>query len=352
MKIAIDCRYIGKSGIGTYIENVASIMINKYPIHQYLVITDNVNYAKGKNNVDILYTNIKPFSLKEIFSFPVKKINECDVFFTPYINLPLGIKVPVYTTIHDVIFLDLSGMVSRIGRLTRKVFIWNAVRKSKSIFTVSHFSEGRIKYHFGSNKPIVVTYCAISNYLKKETQTSCNKEDYYIYVGNIKKHKGLRVLVEAFNKAKKNGLSSKLYIVGDDTKFRSREEEFNEVLKTSKDVFFTGFLSNDELIAKIKSAKALVLPSFYEGFGLPPMEALYLGTNAIISDIDVFKEIYKDFPVTYFRTGDSNELANILLYYKGKPFDVVAVRKQIDKRYNFDTVTQVILETITNDYTI
>ena len=56
------------------------------------------------------------------------------------------------------------------------------------------------------------------------------------------------------------------------------------------------------------SARLLVQPSLYEGFGIPPLEALYCGTRAVISDIPVFREIYADFPVRFFRAGDALDL--------------------------------------------
>ena len=80
----------------------------------------------------------------------------------------------------------------------------------------------------------------------------------------------------------------------------------------SDDVIFTGRLSDDQLLREIASAKFLVQPSLYEGFGLPPLEALYLGTQPIISDIPVFKEVYGDLPVLFFKTEDAKDLSDKL----------------------------------------
>ena len=104
MKIALDCRYLGKSGIGTYIENIVDEMLHYHLEHQYLLICEKDNIKQARENVRIFKTEIKPFSLKELFLFPVSEINKCDVFFTPYINVPGGINIPIYPTIHDCVF--------------------------------------------------------------------------------------------------------------------------------------------------------------------------------------------------------------------------------------------------------
>ena len=346
MKIAVDARFVGKSGIGTYIENVLDCFLKEHPEHSYLVITDQNGRYQESSNIDVQYCEITPFSKKELLNFPLERVNKCDAFYSPYINLPLGIKVPVFSTIHDVIFLDYPGLVSSLGKYVRWMFFWYAVHKSKTIFTVSNFSKSRIQYHFGKKKRIAVTYSAISNQIKRYEGLVAEKEDYYIYVGNVKKHKGLKVLIEAFKQAKKEGLASKLFIVGDNAKFRSNDESFNEALNSCDDVVFTGFIPNEKMFEMIGRAKALILPSFYEGLGLPPMEALYLGTNAIVSDIDVFKEIYESLPVRFFKTGCVDSLKKILLEFKTMPFDVVEIRGKIDKTYNFSTIAESILTEI------
>jgi glycosyltransferase involved in cell wall biosynthesis len=352
MKLAIDCRFVGKSGIGTYIENVVDELVRNHPEHDYLLVAERkFPQYNGLKNIAYLITPIVPFSLKEFIGFPVYEINRCDAFFTPYINIPERIKIPIYSTIHDVIFLDIPSLSSWLGRLIRKGFYLRSILKSKVVFTVSEFSKSRIEYHFGSKRTIKVTYSAISSYIKNYKNKIIAKGDYYIYVGNIKKHKGLLVLLKAFSAAKQEGLSSQLFIVGEHNKFRTSEAEINQFIDSSEDVKFTGFVDNDKLMELIAGAKALILPSYYEGLGLPPMEALYLGTEVIISDIPVFKEIYGDLPVMYFRKGDSVELKDRMLNFKIRPFDVDKVRDYVNSKYNFGIIASEILNTIEHDYT-
>lgn len=350
MKIAIDCRYIGKSGIGTYIENLVDSLLEEHPEHQYLFICEKGNRLKIRVNVEILETNIKPFSLKELFWFPVSKVNRCDAFFSPYFNLPLRIKVPVYSTIHDVIFLDRRELTSWLGYMARKFYLWNAVRMSKAIFTVSEFSKSRILHHFKTKKNLIVTFSAISSTIKEAAKQKYEKAipPYIIYVGNIKKHKGLKLLLEAYKKAVTSGYDRKLYLVGSADKFRTTDDELRALIKENKNVKFTGFLPNEKLHRMIAEADLLVLPSYYEGFGLTPLEGLYMGTDVLISDIDVLKEVYEELPVTYFKCGEADDLAAKLLNHKQVMKDVEETRLKIDSLYNTSNIANIILSAITD----
>lgn len=344
MKFAIDCRFLGKSGIGTFLENILNELLCNHPENQYvLIMNDEQFWDKKFTNITIVRTSVKPFTFKELFSFPIQEINSCDAFFSPYINIPGRIKVPIFSTVHDVIFLDVSNLVSQLGLMIRKCFISRAIRLSKCVFTVSEFSKNRIQYHFGFQKPIHIIYNSIPKHIRDyQIPESQNKEDYYIYVGNIKPHKGLITLVKAFELAQKEGLTSRLLLVGEVNKFRTSEQELDELLHKVKNVEFTGWVDNDRLCLLIAKSKALVLPSVYEGFGIPPMEAMYLGTKAIVSDIPVLKEIYSDFPVYFFKTGDELDLKNKLLVTNAR-IDRNSIRKKLDTKYNVtDTVNKLL----------
>lgn len=346
-KIAIDARYIGKTGIGTYIENILLEIVKKHQETYFVIfINDDKQRVIEQANLKYIKVDISPFSIKELLAFPVNQINKCDAFYSPTVNLPIGIRVPVYTTIHDLIFFDIPKIVSPFGRLIRNAYMKFGYYYSNTIFTVSKFTESRIRYHLGNKKRIIVTYSAISNEIK-EFVINNNKNDSFIYVGNIKEHKGLTILLEAFKMAQKNGLKSKLIIVGNADRFASGSIDTS--LLTGDNIFYTGYLNNQDLFKLIASSKALVLPSKYEGFGLPPLEALYLGTEVILSDIPVLKEIYQDLPSHYFKTGNVEDLADVLLSFNNRGINVDDIRELIDNKYNFNTISETIYQTIYND---
>ncbi len=318
MRLAIDCRFSQKSGIGTYIDNIVDCLLQYYPDNQYLLFCNRGSRFKQTDNVKIIETDIKPFSVKELIKFPVEEINQCDAFFTPYINIPGRIKVPIYSVIHDVVFLDVDGLVSSIGRMVRKFYYKRAIKLSKKIFTVSQFSKDRILHHFPTQKEIIVAYNGVPNTIINYPEGSVDKKDYFLFVGNIKRHKGLHKLIKAYKNAKEQGLSSKLLIVGSNEKFRTSDEELTSLINNIQGIEFTGWVTDEKLLQLISEAKALVQPSLYEGFGLPPLEALYLGTDVMLSDIQVFKELYGDMPVTFFKVGNVDDLTSAMLNFERK----------------------------------
>ena len=349
MVIVIDCRFIGKSGIGTFVENIVDELIKHHSEHQYLLITHTALAEKWNYpNVKALHTGIRPFSLEELFSFPSEEINRCDAFFTPYINIPQGIKIPIFSTIHDMVFFDVDGLVSPVGRLVRKFYYRRAIRKSVKIFTVSKFSEERIRHHFPTKKEIVVVYNGVSAPIREQQIDRIVKKDYFVYVGNIKKHKGLKTLIEAFSMAQERGLATKLLIVGNSENFRTSDNAVAGIINNNPNIEFTGWVTNEKLVQLIAEAKALIQPSLYEGFGIPPLEALYLGTNVILSDIPAFKETYTSLPVTFFEKGNSAQLSGILQGYAPISYDKEQIRKQIDSIYSYKLAAKIILHEISS----
>lgn len=328
MKIVIDCRMLGSGGIGTYLESLLPFFIKK---HECFLLGDEKvleSYDGGLSSDDgvsadctVINCNIKPFSIKELFFFPrslISLINSCDAYYSPYCNIPNGITIPVYSTIHDVVFLDIPSLTSKAGVLIRKFFYQRAVNHSDAIFTVSAFSAERIQKHLKMrNKQVAITYNSVPEWFvtPKESTQNTVKEDFILFVGNIKRHKGLHTLLPAFAKVIEKRPELKLIIVGNSENFRTGDDTISELFESfPKDkITFTGFISNDELKEFYQKAKLLVQPSLYEGFGMPPLEALTSGTNVVLSDIPVFREIYGTFPVSFFEPENSTDLAKKIL---------------------------------------
>jgi len=319
MKIAVDARMLGSGGIGTYIASLLPYFLEK---NECFIFGNTEAIAPfGKyENAETAECRVKTFSLAERFAFPRelrKKINSCDVYYTPYCNIPSGIEIPVFSTIHDVVFLDVPGLASKAGVAARKYFYQRAIDKSRAVFTVSEFSRDRIRATLDCKKcSIVVTYSALPEWLSSKPSQVVHKIRQLLFVGNIKKHKGLSVLLGALKKARKTGFDMPLVIAGNADNFRTRDTTVAREIASLPEgaVRFTGRISDAELLELYRTSTLLVQPSLYEGFGLPPLEALSLGTKALISDIPVFKEIYEGFPVTFFRSGDSDDLAEKLVF--------------------------------------
>jgi glycosyltransferase involved in cell wall biosynthesis len=341
---------IDASGIGVYLRECLPFLLNSE--HTFLLIGESekiLPIISGRQNAACLECKVKPFSFSELLFFPsrIKKtINQTDLFYSPFFNIPSGLKIPVYITIHDIIFPDMPELTSKTGLVARMWFLRRSFTVSKKVFTVSDFSKSRIIHHLGNKNPVIVTYSAIQPYLLVKNSPHNSKKNCILFIGNIKKHKGLWRLLDAFFKARDEGLGYKLIIVGNKDNFRSSDTDSLKKLETADSdvVEFTGFVTNDNLKELLNEAALLVQPSLYEGFGLPPLEAMVCGTRALISDIPVFKEIYADFPVTFFHSGDSGDLkAKLMRLLYNKDPETLELSRPLLARYTFEKTASIIL---------
>ncbi|GHV77107.1 glycosyl transferase [Spirochaetia bacterium] len=356
MNITIDCRHLNASGIGVYLRECLPRFLDSS--HSFLLLVSDEDRDRlsritaGHKNTAVISCNIKPFSIQELCAMPygiIKKINHTGLFYSPYFNIPSGITVPVYTTIHDIVFPDMPELTSKIGLMARMWFYHRAFRRSKKIFTVSDFSKSRIEYYSRNRAPVIVTHSAIQPYLLHQSDAP-GKRNTILFIGNIKKHKGLWCLLDAFFQARKEGLKHKLILVGSKDNFRSRDTEALGQLERADSslVEFTGFISDEKLKTLLAESALLVQPSLYEGFCLPPLEAMVCGTMALVSDIPVLREIYDGYPVSFFRAGDSGDLKDKLLslLYNKEPERII-LPGPLRGKYTFEKTAAVILRELT-----
>ena len=354
MTICIDCRMTDASGIGVYLRECLPWLLQSGHNFKLLGNSERLRCFTSDANIEIIECDIKPFSLKELFFFPsgtARQINRANVYFSPFFNIPHSVTIPVYVTIHDIIFPDMPELTSKIGLTMRMWFYRRAYKKAQKIFTVSEFSKSRIQHHLGTEKPVIVTHSAIQPaFLAYRVKVkNIQKTQTIVFVSNIKKHKGLDLLLDAFHLAVNEGLSHKLVVIGAKENFRTADNTVLQKIKFlgNDAVTFTSFISNEQLMKHLSKAALLVQPSFYEGFCLPPLEALVLGTHALISDIPVLKEIYAGFPVTFFRSGDSSDLRDKLmeLLFNKKPSSP-DLSDDLLLKYTFKKTASVLLENL------
>ena len=340
MKIAVDCRYIGKSGIGRVCQGIIDNL--DYSRHQFYLVGNKTELSRYRNAV-VIEDNTEPYSVKGLLKFNKKIINkECDAIIIPNFLIPCGIKMPVHAVMHDLIFLDVKETTNgKIDYFIKKTLLKRCMKRAKSVSCVSEFTKSRCELYFGKYADkCFVSYNGISKELiayKRKRDGKPEKENTIVYVGNVKRHKGIKTLLSAFSEID-SGL--KLKIIGEKDGFITGLDLDESAYKN---VEFTGRLSEDELYLAIESAKFLIQPSVYEGFGLPPLEALYLGTKPIISDIEVFKEIYEDLPVAFFKVGDAEDLKDKILTESAV---VENVRQKIDEKYDYALCAQNILSRV------
>lgn len=337
MNIAIDCRYLGMSGIGRVCEGILDSL--DYSKNQFFLVGKKEN-LQGYNSATIIDDATNPYSNIGLRSKSFKKVNIlCDAIIIPNFLIPFGIKIPIYTVVHDLIFLDEKKSVRNFIDKSIKVYLLKrCFKKSKKISCDSKFTLSRASTHFKNYaSKCYLNYIGLSKDVISYNE-KCTKEDTIIFVGNVKPHKGIDVLIKAFNNL--NNSNFKLKIVGKKDYFLNGNLKFDD---NNDNITFTGKISDTDLLKEIKSASFLVQPSYYEGFGLPPLESLILGTRPIVSDIQVFKEIYSGLDVTMFKCGDYNDLKNKIECASTK---VNVDRKSILEKYNYTNFTRRLIEKI------
>ena len=280
--LCIDCRMINHSGIGTYIRNLIPYFIEKYDT----VLLGDPDELIGFNAKNIISLKSKIYSIAEQIEL-FRKVPKCELFWSPHYNIPL---LPIMSnhrvvTIHDVYHLAFYNELSRKQKIYAKLVINAAVKLSDKVITVSTFSKNEIIKYTGCKPGVIaVVYNGVDQFKKDTFNRDVNAVynlplNYILFVGNVKPHKNLKVLLKAYlllsDELKQQ---YKVVIVGKRDGFLTGDEELTRWINThpeiQADIVFTGYVANDDMDVIYQNASLFVFPSVYEGFGLPPLEAM------------------------------------------------------------------------------
>lgn len=299
--ISIDIRMIHASGIGTYIGNLVPRVIEKFPeIHFHLLGNSselkNFSWANSRN-VTIIECNSRIYSLKEQVELIRKIPKDSCLFWSPHYNIPLLYSGKLLVTVHDVFHLAMPQYVGGLHkRLYAKAMFGVLRRKASAIVCVSHFTAQELQKFTGTNsdKIFEVHNGVNAGGIIIESLTKPLNRSYLLYVGNVKPHKNLMGLLNAFELIM-NKIPHDLVVVGKKDGFITGDREvMNKASRLVDRVHFTGVVTENVLQQYYAHAEALVFPSFYEGFGLPPLEAMALGCPVIVSDAASLPEVCGD----------------------------------------------------------
>lgn len=211
------------------------------------------------------------------------------------------------STIHDVSFLHNPDWFSKGYYLFYKILTPLIIKTSKAILTVSEFSKSEIlKYYDIRPDKIHVIYNAVTKALENTTPDN-QKEKYILTVGSLDPRKNFKTLICAFSDERLKHLE--LRIVGGTNKVFG---ELGYDMQNYPNIKFLGRISDEELKKQYRNAHLFILASLYEGFGIPPLEALGNGCPIALSDIPVFHEIFED-AAAYFNPTDVDDIISAIL---------------------------------------
>jgi len=194
-------------------------------------------------------------------------------------------------TIHDLGFKIKPEWYSKLFSYYYNFLIPRIAKNSKLILTVSNCSKtDLIQYLKVPEYKVKVIYNSVSEDFKLPLNKKA-VEPYILAVSSLDPRKNFNNLIQAFNLVK--SLNFKLIIVGAENKIFTKPE-FKRLIQNNKNIVLTGYISDAKLIDLYQNATAFIYPSFYEGFGIPPLEAMACGCPTIVSKVSSMPEIFKD----------------------------------------------------------
>lgn len=368
MRIGIDARFFGAigKGLGRYTQKLIENLEKADKTNQYFIFLreENFNdYIPRNKNFHKILADYRWYTLSEQISMPrlLNKYN-LDLVHFPHFNVPLFYKKPFIITIHDLILLHfptirgttLNPLFYWLKYAAYKIVIRSAIKRAKKIIAVSNFTREDIlkSYNVAENR-IAVTYEAgdLTGEIKEIGKIGNIGGDiilkkygiikpYILYVGNAYPHKNLEALVLAFEIFNKDN-NRQMVLVGKEDYFYQRLKKFAESRKI-KDIIFAGFVPDSELNAVYKNSSLYVFPSLYEGFGLPPLEAMARGIPVASSNHPCMKEILQN-SAYYFDASRPENIAKaigILLNNRGLRKELIKKGYEQVKKYSWEKMAR------------
>ncbi|MBM4465119.1 MAG: glycosyltransferase family 4 protein [Chloroflexi bacterium] len=303
MRIGINALFLGRpdTGSGQYTQNLLEALTKVDPTNEYLPFSPGP--APPTSNIQYPISNPAKLWFEQV-SFP-RVCRHLDLAHVPYFASPLFPTVPTVVTVHDLIPLILPAYRgSLLVRLYTRL-VAAAARKAEAVITVSLASQRDIVrcLHIPPER-VHVTYEAAGDVfqpVEDEAQLAvvCQKyalpERYLLYLGGFDQRKNLSTLLRAFALLVHRQPLARLVIAGQlparDSPLFPDPGRLAGELGVEEKVIFTAWVPEEDKPALFSGAVAFVFPSLYEGFGLPPLEAMACGTPVIVSNCSSLPEV-------------------------------------------------------------
>ncbi len=313
MKVCIDARMLQSSGIGTFLKNLIGPL------------------SAEPFSTSLIQHSMPIYSIKEQYTLPFL-ISPCEVFWSPHYNIPL---LPIraktrIVTIHDACHLALQNTLGWKERLYAKIMLSQAIARSDVVITDSYFSRTELcRFLSVSPNRIQVIYPGVNTTHFSQNFSESQKEDlrkkyslppsFFLFVGNIKPHKNLRLLADCY---KRFSLPHPLVVIGKMSGLLNPDRTID-----ASAIQYVGEVTDPELPLFYQLATALVFPSLYEGFGLPPLEAMAAGCPTIVSNRASLPEACGD-AAYYIDPSNPDELVSAMREVGSNPIVQAQLREK------------------------
>lgn len=312
--------HIGIDGYEANTKNRVGIGTFAYEIMQNLHNVDKENhysiFLPSKPEPDMpkasQYWQYKIIPSKKLWTFTslpfgIVKERSIDVFFSPTHYIPRFVRVPKVVSIMDLSYIHYPELFLSNDLYKLKNWTEYGVKNSKKIITISEFTKSEIiKYYRVKKENITVAYPSIAERYQKisESKDKINnnsdlinkykiKNEYILYIGTLQPRKNISRLIGAYYELLKKTTNKKINLVIVGKKGWLYDEMFEKVksLGLQENVIFLDFIPDEDMSEIYRNAKCFILPSLYEGFGIPVIEAMACGTPTVISNTSSLPEV-------------------------------------------------------------
>jgi len=339
MRIGIDARGIYREldGIGRFGVNILKELAHIDNSNEYIIYknTQMRHLIVNKPNFIEKVIDVPRFTIREQIVLPrMLKKDKLDVLYCLHNVLPIFYNGKSIVTIHDIMaiafpwFYSAFPFVKRyIGLYYFKLFVKLSVKKANKVIVTSKHTRKEVMQYLNLSEDKVkicpeaadVIFRPIKddNLLNNVLEKYKIHKPFILYAGNFKPYKNLRNLIRAYNLLNvargfipRKGLPE-LVMAGGDKKYGPLLKEFTQKKGLEEKINFIGYVNQDDLPVLMNGALLFVFPSIYEGFGLPPLEAMACGTPVITSNISSLPEVVDDSAVLV-DPYDTKEIANAI----------------------------------------
>ncbi|MGB4420686.1 MAG: glycosyltransferase family 1 protein [Candidatus Saccharimonadales bacterium] len=355
-----------KTGIGYFASNlIKSIYKNQKTIGFFFDLFGRNNYSldDGLEKFSIKYIPAKLLSfiarttgLQPPIELLIPNINKNDwIFYPNYISYPSIKKVRCIVTIHDLAYLDLPETVDDKNRMLLKKIVPKSIQRASIILCISEFTKQRLLHYFPDAKhkeilvlgiPPVINIKNSSSPMTILNKLGLQARNYMLSVGTIEPRKNIEQAVDSYIMLKDSVRQNFKFVLLGRVGWKS-DNVINKINNYNKNhpknpIIVTGYVSDAEKNQLYLNAKFFVLPSIYEGFGMPLLEAMVYRLPCIVNNIPVFHEIAGQSVEYYNSTKDLSDRmsSHINTRYKRVSY------KKILSMYNWDIYAKNILKSM------
>jgi glycosyltransferase involved in cell wall biosynthesis len=317
--VAVDVRLARAAGHRTYIRNILPRLARLTPSWRWSLIGDaeslgREEWAQG-DRIAIVNCAAPVYGMREQLELPLRVPANTDIYWAPHYNVPVALRKRMVVTIHDLAHLRLREYTGRpLRHMYARLMFRAAVAKASAIVCVSEFTRSELSAVLGASttRATVVHQGIDEAWFRADHGVPTVQPPYFVFVGSLKPHKNLRTLIAAFRRLDARA-PERLVIVGKRDGLRTPDQAvLGEIATLGDRAIMTGDLSDAEIVTLIGRATALIMPSMYEGFGFPPLEAMAAGCPAIVSKSASLPEVCGE-AALYFDARDSEQLCQAML---------------------------------------